>query len=186
MGHGSQSLCSDPVNGGRLKYFERFFRFLNRIEEAILCLMLLQMGLSTFLQIVMRYVFHSAITWLDELVHVEVVLLTFFGAALGIKYGSHMCVDVFKTRLKGRWHQVLEAVGHLVIAVYAFLIIYFGAGLIQKMTAHPHFTPTLRIPKHYLYCLVCIALGLIFVRCMLKTFLVIREIFAGKGQEGDS
>lgn len=166
-----------------MKYFDRFFLFLNRIEETILCLMLLQMGLSTFLQIVMRYVFHSAITWLDELVHVEVVILTFFGAALGIKYGSHMCVDVMKKRLEGRWQFFIEAVSHLVIAVYVFLVVYFGSGLIERMTAHPHFTPTLRIPKHYLYFLVCVGLALIGVRCVLKTMQMIRAIVAGKGQE---
>jgi len=176
-------LCSDAVNGGRLKYFELFFRFLNRVEETILCLMLLQMGLSTFLQIVMRYVFHSAITWLDELVHVEVVILTFFGAALGIKYGSHMCVDVMKKHLTGRWRLFVEAGSNLVIAVYVFLVVYFGTGLIERMAVHPHFTPTLRIPKHYLYFLVCVGLGLIGVRCVLKTIEMIREFVAEKGQE---
>ena len=80
-------------------------RVLTQIEEYILCLMVLQMGLSIFLQVIMRYVFHSAITWLNELVHIEIVLLTFFGASLGIKYGAHICVDVLKNyAMQAIWH----------------------------------------------------------------------------------
>jgi len=166
-----------------LKIIDKLFGFLNRLEETLLCLMVLQMGLSTFLQVVMRYLFHSAITWLDELVHVEVVLLTFFGAALGIKYGVHICVDVLKNWLKGPLRQLVEAVNHLVIAIYAVLVIAFGAGLIERMSAHPHFTPTLRIPKHYLYILVCAGLGLIGLRSLFKTCRIAAGLFCAKSPE---
>ncbi len=145
--------------------------------------MLLQMGLSVFLQIVMRYAFHSAITWLDELVHVEVVLLTFFGAALGVKHGSHMCVDVLKKRLSGKWSLLVEMVSHLVVAIYVFLVVSYGAGLIERMTVHPHFTPTLRIPKHYLYFLVCAGLALIGIRCIVKIIELAKMIVTKRNQE---
>ncbi len=143
---------------------------LSRVEEWILSLMVLQMGLSIFLQVVMRYVFHSAITWLDELVHIEVVLLTFFGASLGIKYGAHISVDALKNVIKGRAVHLLEALTHLVIAVYSALVISFGYNLIDLMAGRHHFTPTLRIPKHYLYVVVCVGLALICLRSLVKTW----------------
>jgi C4-dicarboxylate transporter, DctQ subunit len=162
----------------------KFFHLLGRIEETLLCLMVLQMGLSVFLQVVMRYVFHSAITWLDELVHIEVVLVTFFGASLGVKYSAHICVDVLKNWLKEPYQTILEALNHLVIAVYALLVIYFGSSLIQRMAAHPHFTPTLRIPKHYLYFMVCLGLGLIGVRSLLKAFGIVSGLVSDRSREG--
>lgn len=143
---------------------------LGQIEEAILCLVILQMGLSVFFQVIMRYVFHSAITWLDELVHIEVIFITFFGASLGIKYGSHICVGVVKDYIKKPWFNLLEAVNHIIIAVYSGAIIYFGMNLVSMMTSHPHFTPTLRIPKHYLYVMVCMGLGLICIRSIAQIF----------------
>ncbi len=142
--------------------------FLGRLEEWLLSLMVLQMGLSIFLQVVMRYGFHSAITWLDELVHIEVVLLTFFGASMGIKYGSHISVDALKNVVKGRTAYLLDALNHLVIAAYSGLVISFGWNLINLMSGRPHFTPTLRIPKHYLYAVVCFGLGLICLRSLVK------------------
>ena len=163
---------------------KKIIHHLGRIEETILCMMVLQMGLSVFLQVVMRYVFHSAITWLDELVHIEVVLLTFFGASLGIKYGSHICVDVLKNWFKEPYQSLLEALNHLVIAAYSLLVIYFGSNLIQRMSAHPHFTPTLRIPKHYLYFMVCIGLGLIGARSLVKTYQILSALISGRTRGG--
>lgn len=144
---------------------------LGRLEEYALFMMVLQMGLSIFFQVCMRFLFHSAVTWLDELVHIEVIVLTFFGAALGIRHGSHICVDVLKERVRGEpYRSLLEALNHLVVAAYTGVVIFFGLHLITLMTRHPHFTPTLRVPKHYLYLVVCIGLALIGVRSALRFF----------------
>jgi len=164
----------------------RLFRILGRIEEIVLCLMVLQMGLSVFLQVVMRYLFHSAITWLDELVHIEVILLTFFGAGLGVTHGAHICVDVLKNWARPPLQDILEAINHLIVAAYAVLVISFGTGLIQRMTAHPHFTPTLRIPKHYLYVVVCIALGIIGIRGLIKSGRILAGLLSGRSSGGST
>jgi TRAP-type C4-dicarboxylate transport system permease small subunit len=162
----------------------KLVRLLNLFEEYMLCLMVLQMGLSIFLQVVMRYVFSSAITWLDELVHIEVILLTFFGAGLCIKSGAHISVDVLKKIVGKPTQLALDALGHIVIAAYVGFVIYFGANLIQLMSSHPHFTPTLRIPKHYLYVVVCIALGFIGLRSLIKSCQFLRQLRSGAGSEG--
>jgi C4-dicarboxylate transporter, DctQ subunit len=165
---------------------KKFFRILNHIEEYILCLMVLQMGLSIFLQVVLRYTFHAAITWLDELVHIEVVLLTFFGAGLGIKHGSHISVDILKKSVKEPFQSLLDVLNHLVIAAYVALVVYFGAGLIKLMAVRPHFTPTLRIPKHYLYFIVCVSLSLICIRSILKSYQILTDLFSGKSSGSTS
>jgi TRAP-type C4-dicarboxylate transport system permease small subunit len=152
---------------------KRIIRVLGLVEEYLLSLMVFQMGLSIFLQVVMRYVFHSAFTSLDELVHIEVVFLTFFGASLGIKYGSHICVDALKNIVKEHYQNLLEAFSNLVIAAYVTTVISFGLRLIMVMTSHPHFTPVLRIPKHDLYFVVCIGLGLIGIRSILQMYQVL-------------
>ena len=152
----------------------------------MLCLMVLQMGLSIFLQVILRYTFHAAITWLDELVHIEVVLLTFFGAGLGIKYGSHISVDILKKSVKEPFQSLLEVLSHLVIAAYVALVVYFGGGLIMLMASRPHFTPTLRIPKHYLYFIVCVGLSLICIRSILKSYQILADLLSAKSSEGSS
>jgi len=162
---------------------KRIIRAVNLFEEYVLFIMVLQMGISVFLQVVMRYTLHSAITWLSELVHIEVVMLTFFGASLGIKYSSHICVDVLKTSIREPYRSLLEAVNNLAVAVYVVVVIYFGTKLITLMTAHPHFTPTLRIPKHYLYFMVCIGLGFMGIRSLLQLYKLLSGLISGRSSE---
>jgi len=146
-------------------------RGLNHVEEYVLFLMVLQMGISVFIQVIMRYLFQSAITWLDELVHIEVIFLTFFGASLCVKYSAHISVDVLKKSVHGEpYRSVMEVLNHLVMAVYVSIVVCFGMKLISAMTAHTNLTPTLRIPKHYLYFVVCVALALIGIRSILGIY----------------
>jgi TRAP-type C4-dicarboxylate transport system permease small subunit len=162
----------------------RIGRALGVFEEYALYLITLQMGLSIFIQVVMRYVFFSAITWLDELVHIEVIMLTFFGASLGVKYGSHIAVDVLKNQVKKEpFRSLLEALTHLVLAVYVGFLVYYGMNLYVAMSKFTHFTPALRIPKHYLYLLVCIALGIIVVRSLTGFIQALRPLAAKRAAE---
>ena len=157
---------------------------ITRFEEYFLSAVLLQVGLSIFFQVIMRYVFHSAVTWLDELVRYEVIFITFFGAGLGIKYGSHISVGALKEAAKKPWKNILEAFNHLVVAGYAMIVIYYGNALIKLMARHPHFSPTLRIPKHYLYAMVCVGMGLICIRSLIVAGTQVYRIF--KSDDADS
>ena len=161
-------------------------RGLNHVEEYVLFFMVLQMGISVFIQVVMRYLFQSAITWLDELVHIEVVFLTFFGASLCVKYGAHISVDAVKKSIHREPHRtVMELVNHLAMAVYVSVLVSFGMKLISAMATHTHYTPTLRIPKHYLYFVVCVALALIGVRSLLGFYQTLRKARTGQGEEAN-
>jgi len=159
-------------------------RMLNRMEEYVLFFMVLQMGISVFIQVIMRYLFQSAITWLDELVHIEVIFLTFFGASLCVKYGAHISVDALKKGVhKEPYRSAMEVFNHLVMAVYVSVVVAFGIKLISAMTTHTHYTPTLRIPKHYLYFVVCAALALIGVRSLLGVYRTLRAASTARSEE---
>jgi C4-dicarboxylate transporter DctQ subunit len=159
-------------------------RGLNYLEEYLLFLMVLQMGVSVFIQVVMRYLFQSAITWLDELVHIEVVFLAFFGASLCVKYSAHISVDALKKSVHSEpYRSLMEVLNHLVMAVYVSIVVGFGMKLISAMTTHTHYTPTLRIPKHYLYFVVCVALALIGFRSLLGVWRTLRAVRTDRSEE---
>ena len=172
------------VLGMQTSVISKIGRGLNHVEEYVLFLMVLQMGISVFIQVVMRYLFQSAITWLDELVHIEVIFLTFFGASLCVKYSAHISVDVLKKSVRREpYRRVMEALNHLVMAAYVSIVVGFGLKLVSAMTATTHYTPTLRIPKHYLYLVVCVALALIGIRSLLGVYRVFRVARTAQGEE---
>ena len=68
-------------------------KILDRLEEWIISLMLLAMTGLTFLQVVMRYVFNSGMTWALELTTVFFAVMIFVGVSYGVRVGSHIGVD---------------------------------------------------------------------------------------------
>ena len=68
-------------------------KILDRLEEWIISLMLLAMTGLTFLQVVMRYVFNSGMTWALELTTVFFAIMIFVGVSYGVRVGSHIGVD---------------------------------------------------------------------------------------------
>ena len=73
-----------------------------RVEHILLILLLSSMLLIAFLQIILRNVFTTGLTWGDPLVRNLVLWISFIGAALATREGKHIQID-----LVSRWTQPL-------------------------------------------------------------------------------
>ena len=65
----------------------------NRLEEGIIALLLAAMTSLTFVNVIMRYVFNSGLTWALEITEFLFAWLILFGMSYGVKVGSHIGVD---------------------------------------------------------------------------------------------
>ena len=65
----------------------------NRLEEGFIALLLASMTTLTFVNVVMRYVFSSGLTWAMETTEFLFAWLILFGMSYGVKVGSHIGVD---------------------------------------------------------------------------------------------
>ena len=70
--------------------------------EAVLAALLLGMVLMVFGNVVLRYAFNSGITVSEELARFFFVWLTFIGAIVAMRDGSHLGMDAFVARLPRR------------------------------------------------------------------------------------
>ena len=125
--------------------------FLLSVEDFVLWFVVLQMVLLAFIQVILRYVFHSALSWAEELLRFEVVFVAFMGAALGVKYGSHIAVDALYNFSPPRMKIVLKFVSSLFNSAFCFLLFYLAMGVIIKVKASGQTTPAMGIPKYLLY-----------------------------------
>jgi C4-dicarboxylate transporter, DctQ subunit len=133
----------------------RFAGLWNRLEEVVAGWTLLGLALFCFLQVVLRYTFSSGFHWAEEVGRYVSVFLTFLGASLGVKYGTHFAVDALLRLVPGRLAQflkgfssVLAGVLFLVVARYGWLQItklgHFGAS--SAALQIPMWVPYLPIP----------------------------------------
>ncbi len=72
-----------------------FLRVLNRVEEAVICILMVSTTLLVFLDVVMRFGFNAGFLWSQELTLHMSGWFVLLGASYGLKQGSHIGMDAF-------------------------------------------------------------------------------------------
>lgn len=78
----------------RLLTPERFHKYTNAIEESLLTVLLLSIVFFSCLQIVLRNLFHGGLIWIDPLMRIIVLWITFLGAMAATSRGRHISIDL--------------------------------------------------------------------------------------------
>lgn len=97
------------------KKLSQFLKFTLRI-------LLVSMVLITFLQVIMRYVFNSPLTWAEETVGVIMIYFGLIGGSLGIYYYLHLFLEFFLKKFFRKQEKFIK---------YGEIFLYIGFGLIE-------------------------------------------------------
>ena len=108
-------------------------RWLNRIEESFLALMLVGMTLVTFMQVVARYVFNYSFTWAMELTDVLFAWLIFIGASYGVRVGAHIGIDMLVRKLGASAARNVALVATALCMTYSLLLAVGGWQYLAKL-----------------------------------------------------
>jgi len=98
--------------------WEQVDAFIDRVEQALISILLSVMILIAFLQIVLRNIFATGLSWGDPLVRNLVLWVGFIGAALATREGKHISIDVMSQLVPSRGKIVIE----VIIYVSSFII----------------------------------------------------------------
>ncbi len=93
--------------------WEQIDRGIDRAEGILLVLLLGLMVAIAFLQIVLRNLFATGLSWADALVRNLVVWVGFIGATLATRDGKHITIDLILRGLPQRAKGVIERVTYL-------------------------------------------------------------------------
>jgi C4-dicarboxylate transporter, DctQ subunit len=102
--------------------WERADEVIDRIEQILLVILLSSMILIAFLQIVLRNVLSTGLSWGEPLVRNLVLWIGFIGAALATREGKHINIDVLS-----RW---MPPLGKDFIEFLTQLFSFFICGLL--------------------------------------------------------
>lgn len=108
-------------------------KILDRLEEWIISLMLLAMTGLTFVQVVMRYVFNSGLTWAMELTTVFFAVMIFVGVSYGVRVGSHIGVDALVKLLSPGKRKFFGVLAVLLCLTYVGFIMTGSMEYVLKM-----------------------------------------------------
>jgi C4-dicarboxylate transporter DctQ subunit len=110
-----------------------FMRLINRVEEAIICILLILTTLLVFLDVVMRFGFNSGFMWTQELTLHMSAWMVLFGASYGLKVGSHIGMDAFVKLFPVIGQRILSSIAALLALIYCGLIFYGSWVYLAKM-----------------------------------------------------
>jgi len=102
--------------------WERADEIIDRVEQIFLVILLSSMIFIAFLQIILRNLFFTGLTWGDPLIRNLVLWIGFIGAALATREGKHINIDVVS-----RW---MPPLGKGFIEFLTQLFSFFICGLL--------------------------------------------------------
>lgn len=108
-------------------------RWLARIEEGAIALLLAAMTGVTFMQVVARYVFNYSYVWAVELTGVMFAWLIFLGMSYGVRVGAHIGIDTLVKALGPRAARAVGIVASAACVAYALIIMVGGIQYVRKM-----------------------------------------------------
>lgn len=107
----------------------------------------------TFLQVLMRYVFKSPLTWSEELVSYLFAWSSLLGACLVTGERGHMNIPVVLEKMPPSAQKALAIFGELIAFVFSVVILVFGGTQIAKLTMG-QMTSSLGVPVGVFYVLM--------------------------------
>jgi TRAP-type C4-dicarboxylate transport system permease small subunit len=159
---------------------------LGRAEKFLIAATLSIMILLAFLQIILRNVFSTGISWGDSLVRYLVLWVGFIGASLASKEEKHITIEVFSRWFSGHGNRYLKGIPHLVSAIICGLLTFAAWTFVQN-EAQMGGTTFLEIPVWIPQIIIPITFALMTLRFGFRAFAAFAMNFYtdNKGEHGN-
>ncbi|HSH69956.1 MAG TPA: TRAP transporter small permease [Deferrisomatales bacterium] len=154
-----------------MRILQRALQRLRNLEELSLSLIYIGLALVAFVQVICRYAFNLSFSWFEEGGRYIGILVTFMGASIGVRYGTHFSMDLLATALKPRLAALLARAVHLVGGSFLLVIAYYGSKLVVKNYGFETTSPAMQIPMYLAYLPIPVFTALMAVRMFLVALL---------------
>jgi C4-dicarboxylate transporter DctQ subunit len=153
-----------------------FMRFINRAEEAIICILLITTTLLVFVDVVMRFGFNAGFMWSQELTLHMSAWMVLFGASYGLKVGSHIGMDAFVKIFPSIGRRILTGIAAIGAIIYCGLILYGSWIYLAKMKMIGIDLEDMPIPTWIAHSLLLF--GYLFL--MIRLLMILWAVMTGK------
>lgn len=141
----------------------------DKFEERILAISLLVSLTIVFIQVIMRKVFNSSLSWSEELARYIFIWQCWLGVSLAFKTDSHIFISMLSDKIGGRGQKLLEAFGLLLTLIFCIFLVYQGFSLVSTMSERGTISSGMRIPLTFIYACVPIS-------CLITSFRLVGKI----------
>lgn len=160
-------------------------RMLTIFEEWTLFLAVMSVLISLFCNVILRYGFHYSLAWSEELVRNVIIYTTLIGCSVAVRDRSMIKIDALVQLLPGL-KIPLSCFSHIVTLIFSMMMVYYGWQMAVLQLVTNQKTIIMQIPLVYLYSILPLMGGLMFIRTIQVAYQDIRQHFKKKrhGAEG--
>jgi C4-dicarboxylate transporter DctQ subunit len=148
---------------------KKILNIINNAEELTVGYVLLVLAFGATFQVVMRYVFGIAYDWFEEWARYITVLVTFMGAGLGVKYGTHFSMEAVTQYAPDWLAHVFKVLSNLVAGLIMGVACYFAWIQIGKLMRYGVLTPASQVPMWIPYLPIGIFSAVIAFRFLMQS-----------------
>ncbi|WP_126425097.1 TRAP transporter small permease [Brevibacillus marinus] len=123
-----------------------------------------------FYEVVMRYVFDSPTTWINETSSVLVVWGILLGLSVGLRDNHHISVDILYVLLPPNMRKGMDLFANTVCILFCLFFVYNGVVLVNHTMESGQVTMDTRIPMWIYYTVIPIS-GLMFMVRFIDRFI---------------
>lgn len=154
--------------------------FLNKIEQYLVVVFYSYFTFIIVMEVVRRYVFHSASQWGEETARYAFVFMSYIGAAEAIKSRSHLKIDMFQRFMSRKQLFASYLLTDVCFIVLAVLVVRFSLKVVQLQIETGTMMQGLDLNLAWAHAAVPIGWLLIFIRLIQRVFITIRDFARGQ------
>lgn len=134
------------------------------LEESLLVFFLVLISCVMLLQIIMRYVFNSSLTWPEEFCRYCYVWTAFFSLGYTIRQGNMLRVGVVMDLLPQALRKVIAITVNAVCLVFFAVFFYHSIGVVQSIKKMNQTSSAMGWPMYQVYLCTVFGFGLATLR----------------------
>lgn len=151
---------------GVIDVVDKIFSFL---EKYVTAGALIVFTVVIFCNVVGRYLLQNSITWAEEISRYLNIFLVFIALSAGIKWDSHIGVDVVETLLiPKRFHKWMDLIRFVITLVFCAITTWLSFELAMKIGKMKQTSPAMQIPMAVPYMALPIGLFMASVRSLIR------------------
>ena len=147
-----------------------------KILEYVSGLLLAVMLVSIMIQIVLRNIFNVGLGWTEEMARYTMIWLTYIGAIVSLKQGSHIAIKLLIDRFSPKWKEYTSLISNLMILFFLFFLLKEGIKLNRSPVIIHQLTPGMQVPTNFLYSVIPVCISMMMIVIVAQIIQGVRKL----------
>lgn len=159
----------------------KFVHYYNKLEEYLLVGSLVFTVSIVFVQVIMRYLFNSSLSWSEELTRYIFIWQIWLGASIGLRERKHINIEILNGLLKEKWQSVINIISLIIWLGFCIFMVVSGSDLVLNLMQKGSVSSGMRIPLYFVYIVVPLSSGIMALRLLGQIYEIITIGYKSKG-----